>query len=450
MISKNFMDPPTSPRPYVSNRNDNPLLDDEKIKPMILGFNEKIKLNPLVINKPADDHSLQLGAIVSNVNDTMIAPDTEDYKEMDQKGAGVRPSGACSPAEMEEELWPKITELDDRPPSPSSQSIAIKQVISESTYVSSKQADLLDNHSVDDERKPSTTAQLTSKRAFQSSKQSSKQAQIEPDSWPSSPDLHKTGRKPPKGLQGLREGNHQQGANEAMLDEFSLNPLSSPTHQDIVKPRVQSALRDPTSHDPNPTVLETYRISAQPRLSSVVEESESFSRREFGDNALNYMSTFSSANHATLVSQQHADDSGVFDYKRVSYRHNNYHHFTYNLSASHEPATGNFKNSKSAPAGTATRSGSAFGLFRRGTSERSGLRLGRRPIYRPNKPRKPRTLASTLLWPLLKIRNGYVGCMMGLEGTGDLTGMMQGGTYATTTRYFADVPLSKSDSRNFG
>ncbi|KAI5061657.1 hypothetical protein GOP47_0024162 [Adiantum capillus-veneris] len=433
----------SSPPAAIKSGNDqNNIPDDERIKPMILAFKEKINLNSLVISEPA----YHQGAINSKINEPPM-------KEDDQKGMKRRETYQSQDQAEEDQLWPKTTELDDRPPSPSSQHAAIKQVISESTYLSSKyqQKKLDDDQSssavIDECSKPTT--QIISKPAYQSSKQ----AQPEQVSWPSSPDrdLSKLGTVKAK-QHMIREVTYQQSS-KAMSDVLSLNSSFPLISSDPSQPRAHM-IRDsdnpisPT-HESQAAMRENYRNNAQGRLSSVVEESESFSRREFGDDMLNYMSTFSSATHASNLSSLRAHDS-AFDYKNYSYRHNNYHQFAYNLSTSHEPGKGNFVNSKSAPAGTATRTGSAFGLFRRGTSERSGLRLGRRTVYRPHKPRRPKTLAKTLLWPLVKIRNGYVGCMMGLEGTGDLTAMAQGGSYASTARYFADVPLSKSDSRSYG
>lgn len=87
-----------------------------------------------------------------------------------------------------------------------------------------------------------------------------------------------------------------------------------------------------------------------------------------------------------------------------------------------------------------------------------------RPLVRRNKRQKPRkpqkivkrrndketSFASMLLWPLKKVRDGYMSCIMGLDGTGDLSGLAQGATFATTTKFFADLPESKIDARNFG
>ncbi|MCO5603776.1 hypothetical protein L7F22_057928 [Adiantum nelumboides] len=412
---------PSNPHPHIEQS----VPDDEKIKPMILAFNEKINLNLLVISDPGDYQSKS--------NDPSMEEQDGEKNSADR-------------AIETEELWPKITELDDiRPPSPKSQNIAIKQVISESASLAPYEhgAYAVDGNrppSPVDESKPRT--QVISKPAYQPPKQAQPEQGI---SWPSSPD-HALQKPMPK-QHVIREGAYQQSS-KAMPDELSLRS-SSPTRPGVQMLRDPSIPTSPT-HD-QAAMRENYRNNAQGRLSSVLEESESFARREFGDNMPSYMSTFSSASHASNLSSLRANDS-AFDYKHYSYRHNNYHNFAYNLSTSHDhqQGNGNFINSKSAPAGTATRTGSAFGLFRRGTSERSGLKMGRRTVYRPHRPRKPKTLATTLLWPLVKIRNGYVGCMMGIEGAGDLTGMAQGGSYATTAQYFADVPLSKSDSRNYG
>ncbi|MCO5559654.1 hypothetical protein L7F22_013255 [Adiantum nelumboides] len=413
---------PSSPHPHFEQS----VPDDEKIKPMISAFNEKINLSPLVISDS--------GNFQSKSND----PSMEKKDGKKNSADGIKA----------EELWPKITELNDiRPPaSPKSQNIAIKQVISESASLAPYEhgANVVDDNrppSPVDESKPTT--QVISNPPYQPPKQAQPEQGI---SWPSIPD-HALQKPMPK-QHVIREGAYQQSS-KAMPDELSLRS-GSPTRPSVQTLRDPSILTSPT-HD-QAAIREDYMNNAQGRLSSVLEESESFARREFGDNMPSYMSTFSSASHASNLSSLRANDS-AFDYKHYSYRHNNYHNFTYNLSTScdHQQGNGNFiVSSKSAPAGMATRTGSAFGLFRRGTSERSGLNMGRRTVYRPHRPRKPKTLANTLLWPLVKIKNGYVGCMMGIEGAGDLTGMAQGGSYATTARYFADVPLSKSDSRNYG
>lgn len=66
------------------------------------------------------------------------------------------------------------------------------------------------------------------------------------------------------------------------------------------------------------------------------------------------------------------------------------------------------------------------------------------------KQKKRRSLISMLLWPLKKVRDGYVSCMMSMEGAGDLSGIAQGATFATSSKYFDDLPLSKTDARNHG
>lgn len=377
-LNKKAMDSSTSPDVLIK-------LPDDMIKPMILTFDEKITLNQGVMRTAAE----------SPISRIFNPPAGNSNEDSDKKQLTSSSAYEASPS-PEVELWPKVTELDDLPSKPPNQD-ATEQVISDSAYLFPKQSEL------NMDRPPSPSSRIESEKIRETAYQTER---------PSSPSYFK-----PQ-MQLIRESLH------SAADEGSEKPK-------------MKVIRETAYHDKLSEMQECYRSSPVARLSRVVEESESFSRREFGADVLNYMSTHSSANHAANIS--------TFSYKHPSYHHNNHSNFSYNHSSYQ---SGNF-TSKSAPAGTAVRTGSAFALFRRGMSEGGNLGAGGR-VYRRPKSSKPRSLAHTLLWPFLKIRNGYVGCMMGLEGAGDLSGMAQGGTYATRARYFADIPLSKTDSRNFG
>ncbi|KAH7388004.1 hypothetical protein KP509_16G053000 [Ceratopteris richardii] len=50
-----------------------------------------------------------------------------------------------------------------------------------------------------------------------------------------------------------------------------------------------------------------------------------------------------------------------------------------------------------------------------------------------------------VFWPLRKLRDGYVRCMMGLDGNGDLSSLAQGSNFGTSSRYFGELPISRVD-----
>lgn len=72
------------------------------------------------------------------------------------------------------------------------------------------------------------------------------------------------------------------------------------------------------------------------------------------------------------------------------------------------------------------------------------------PKSTPRKASKDRSLISILLWPLKKLRDGYISCMMSIDGAGDFSCMVQGGHVVTPSRYFQGSPLSKTDAMNYG
>lgn len=86
----------------------------------------------------------------------------------------------------------------------------------------------------------------------------------------------------------------------------------------------------------------------------------------------------------------------------------------------------------------------------RGPSERAFNGHGHGKRVKQKKAWKRRSLISMLSWPLKKVRDGYVSCMMSMDGVGDLSGMAQGANFAASSKYFADLPLSKTDSQNYG
>lgn len=399
-LNKKAMDSSTSP--------------DDMIKPMILTFDEKITLNQGLIRTAAESP-------ISSIFNPPAGSTNEDY---DKEQSISNSAHEASPL-PEVELWPKLTELDDLPSEPPNQD-AIKQVISNSAYLFPKQSELND-------RPPSPSPSNEKALVIQDAYLLPKQTALNMDRPPSPSSRIESEKIRETAYQTERPSSPSYFKPQMQLIRENLH---SAADEGSEKPKMQ-VIREAAYHDKLSEMQECYRSSPVGRLSRVVEESESFSRREFGADVLNYMSTHSSANHTANIS--------TFSYKHPSYHHNNHSNFSYNHSSYQ---SGNF-TSKSAPAGTAVRTGSAFALFRRGMSEGGNLGAAGR-VYRRPRSSKPRSLAHTLLWPFLKIRNGYVGCMMGLEGAGDLSGMAQGGTYATKARYFADVPLSKTDSRNFG
>ncbi|KAH7388008.1 hypothetical protein KP509_16G053300 [Ceratopteris richardii] len=60
------------------------------------------------------------------------------------------------------------------------------------------------------------------------------------------------------------------------------------------------------------------------------------------------------------------------------------------------------------------------------------------------------SLISSILWPLRRLRDRYVSCMMGLDGNGDLSGLAQGSNFGASSRYFGNLPISKVDPRTYG
>ncbi|KAI5067715.1 hypothetical protein GOP47_0018243 [Adiantum capillus-veneris] len=70
--------------------------------------------------------------------------------------------------------------------------------------------------------------------------------------------------------------------------------------------------------------------------------------------------------------------------------------------------------------------------------------------HRQRRDGNKESFMSVLLWPLKKLRDGYMSCMMGLDGAGDLSGLAQGSTFATSTKYFTSASISKTDMKNYG
>ncbi|MCO5576568.1 hypothetical protein L7F22_030380 [Adiantum nelumboides] len=84
-------------------------------------------------------------------------------------------------------------------------------------------------------------------------------------------------------------------------------------------------------------------------------------------------------------------------------------------------------------------------LFRRGDKHRyKDKARGSWKHHRKRRDGKKVSFMSLLLWPLKKLRDGYMSCMMGLDGAGDLSGLAQGSTFATAAKHFGDVPVSKN------
>lgn len=165
----------------------------------------------------------------------------------------------------------------------------------------------------------------------------------------------------------------------------------SPTHDS--PPRKAASPDFPSFPSRDPLLRKAYRESPG-RLSRVIEESESFAKRE-----------------AILIAPPIADP------------------FHYNSPDTPSTSSGEFTNGK--PLSEVEKQSPVL----EGIAKKAITCMD---------------LSALFLYPLKKIRDGYVNCMMSIEGAGDFTFMVQGGHSGSTGRYFAESPLSHTDSINYG
>ena len=121
-------------------------------------------------------------------------------------------------------------------------------------------------------------------------------------------------------------------------------------------------------------------------------------------------------------------------------------------SSSHSSSTNNIEGDRTSSSNVSSTSNSFHRMVskRKSIQEKCPTKKEKEKEKEKEKKKVGSAIVSMFVWSWRKLRDGYVSCMMSMDGRGDLSSLVHGATFATHTKYFADPPTSKDDMLNYG